>query len=73
MSTNAPLAFDFRIEGALNQILSIYNVPEEIRKIKIEKVLAMNHRLIGKRIFGEFKEYVAKMNELAYEEKLKGN
>ena len=47
-----------RISGALNTIMMIYNVPEEIRKIKIDKVLAMDYRSIGKRIFNEFKEYV---------------
>jgi len=50
-----------RISGALNAIMTIYNVPEEIRKIKIEKVLAMDYRSIGKRIFNEFKEYVEGM------------
>ena len=42
--------------------MMIYNVPEEIRKIKIDKVLAMDYRSIGKRIFNEFKEYVEKEN-----------
>lgn len=51
-----------RISGALNAIMMIYNVPEEIRRIKIEKVLAMNYRSIGNRIFNEFKEYVEKAN-----------
>ena len=50
-----------RISGALNTIMMIYNVPEEIRKIKIDKVLAMDYRSIGKRIFKEFKEYVERM------------
>ena len=50
-----------RISGALNTIMMIYNVPEEIRRIKIEKVLAMDYRSIGKRIFNEFKEYVERM------------
>ncbi len=50
-----------RISGALNTIMIIYNVPEEIRRIKIEKVLAMDYRSIGKRIFNEFKEYVEGM------------
>lgn len=52
---------EIRISGALNTIMMIYNVPEEIRRIKIEKVLAMDYRSIGKRIFGEFKEYVERM------------
>ena len=51
-----------RISGALNAIMTIYNVPEEIRRIKIDKVLAMDYRSIGKRIFNEFKEYVEKEN-----------
>ena len=51
-----------RISGALNTIMTIYNVPEEIRKMKIDKVLAMDYRSIGKRIFKEFKEYVEKEN-----------
>ena len=50
-----------RISGALNTIMTIYNVPEEIRRIKIDKVLAMDYRSIGKRIFNEFKEYVEGM------------
>ena len=53
---------EIRISGALNTIMMIYNVPEEIRKIKIDKVLAMDYRSIGKRIFNEFKEYVEKEN-----------
>ena len=54
--------FETRISFALNAIMMIYNVPEDIRKIKIEKVLAMDYRSIGKRIFNEFKEYVEQMN-----------
>ncbi|MBO5858307.1 MAG: TetR/AcrR family transcriptional regulator [Clostridia bacterium] len=53
---------EMRIAGALNTIMTIYNVPEEIRKIKIDKVLAMDYRSLGKRIFKEFKEYVEQMN-----------
>lgn len=51
-----------RIAGALNAIMTIYNVPGEIRKTKIDKVLAMDYRSVGKRIFKEFKEYVEKAN-----------
>ena len=51
-----------RISGALNTIMMIYNIPEEIRKIKIDKVLAMDCHSLGKRIFKEFKEYVEQMN-----------
>ncbi len=55
------VSLETRISGALNAIMTIYNVPEEIRRIKIDKVLAMDYRSIGKRIFNEFKEYVEGM------------
>ena len=52
-----------RIETALNTILTIYGVPEEMRKIKISKVFALDYRTLGKRVLGEFKEYVNNVNE----------
>ncbi len=58
ISNDASLPLDVRIAGALNQILSIYNVPEEIRKEKIERVLAMDCRGLGKRVLEEFISYV---------------
>ena len=54
-------ALNTQRSGALNTIMTIYNVPEEIRKIKIDKVLAMDCHSLGKRIFKEFKEYVEGM------------
>ena len=30
---------------------------------KIEKVLALDYRALGRRILGEFKEYIEKVNE----------
>lgn len=65
------VSLETRISGALNAIMTIYNVPEEIRKIKIEKVQAMDYRAVGRRIFKEFKEYVEMTNEQALEEPLK--
>lgn len=65
------VTLETRIAGALNTIMTIYNVPEGIRKIKIEKVQAMDYRAVGKRIFKEFKEYVEMTNEQAFEELLK--
>ena len=60
ISTNSPLVFDVRIGGALNQILSIYNVPEEKRKEIIKKVLAMDCSGTGKMVLSEFISYVEK-------------
>lgn len=54
-----------QIEGGLDAILMLYGVPEEIRRQKIKKVLAMDYRALGRRILGEFKEYIEKTNEEA--------
>ncbi|MBR2930586.1 MAG: helix-turn-helix transcriptional regulator [Clostridia bacterium] len=54
-----------QIEGGLDTILTIYGVPEELRRQKIEKVLAMDYRALGRRILGEFKEYIERTNEEA--------
>lgn len=51
-----------QIERTLSSIMLIYNVPEELRKIKIEKVLAMDYRALGRRILTEFKEYIEMQN-----------
>lgn len=64
VSDTADVPLKTRISGALNQILSIYNVPEEIRKEKIGKVLSMDCRGLGKRVLSEFKSYVNRINEL---------
>ncbi len=58
---NTPLAL--QIEKTLDTILYIYNVPTDIRKMKIEKVLAMDYRALGHRMLIEFPEYVKKSNE----------
>lgn len=68
MKTNDDLSFEKRISGALNTIMMIYGVPEELRQVKIEKVLAMDYRGIGRRIVQEFAKYIEKVNEQALEE-----
>ena len=70
-TTRYSAKLETRIPSALEAILTIYNVPEEIRKIKIKKVQSMNYRSIGKRIFKEFKEYIEQENEQAFDELLK--
>lgn len=65
-TTSAPL--DIRISGALDAIMKIYNVPDEIRQKKISKVLSMDYKNLGRRIFKEFKQYINDVNEQAFEE-----
>ena len=71
--TNADIPLKNRIAGALNQILSIYNVDEDIRKEEIEKVLTKDCRVISKQVFREFIRYVERTNEETLELMIKGN
>jgi len=62
-SDSAPL--DIRVAGALRTILSIYNVPKEIRDEKIRKVLSMNYQKLGLDTLKKFREYVDHTTEQA--------
>ena len=59
------VALEQRVEGALDAILSIYNVPKDIREKKIKKVTETNYRELGLRVLKEFREYVDKTTEQA--------
>lgn len=66
-----PVSLEVRIAGALNQILSIYNVPAEIRIMKIDQVLSMDYRGIGRQMLQDFKTFVNETNEQALEDLFK--
>jgi hypothetical protein len=68
-SDSAPL--DVRVAGALRTILSIYNVPKEIRDEKIKKVLSMNYQKLGLNTLRKFRAYVDKTTEQAIFDLLK--
>ncbi len=68
MTTDDATPLDVRIAGALHSIMLIYNVPEELRELKIKKVLAMDYRDIGRRIFNDFVTYIDEVTEMALEE-----
>ena len=63
MSLDEQIPLETRIAGALDKILIIYGVPENLRKTKIQKALSYDYKNIGERIFKEFKEYVDKTTE----------
>ena len=71
MHTEHTASIERRIEGALNTIMMLFDVPEELRRTKIKKVLAMDYRAIGRKVYEEFKEYVTETNEHALDEVLK--
>ena len=58
ISNEASVPLDARISAALNQILGIYNIPDEIRKEIIDRLLAMDCRGLGNRVLAEFTEFV---------------
>ena len=66
MTTDDTIPLETRISGALDNILRIFDVPVEVRKTKIQRVLAMDHRSLGKRALREFREYVEQANEEAF-------
>jgi len=68
MITPASASLETRIAGALNQIMTLYNVPADVRKMKIDKVLVMDYGNIGRRIFTEVTEYIDSENSRLLEE-----
>ena len=68
-SDSAPL--EIRVGGALRTILSIYNIPKEVRDEKIRKVLAMNYQALGMNTLKKFREYVDQTTEQAIFDLLK--
>lgn len=71
MSADDPVTMETRIAGALNTILGIYNIPEDIRDQKIRKVFTRDYRSLGKRVLREFRGYVEQANEQAFMDLLK--
>ena len=72
MTTESSSPLDVRISGALNALMMIYNVPEEIRKDKINKALSMDYRSMGQQILSEFINFVNDTTESIYEEIING-
>lgn len=71
MTAGDPVPLETRITGALDQILSIYEIPEEIRKIKLEKVFALDYKNLCKRVLANFRSYVKEANDQYFDELLK--
>ncbi len=65
MTTSDSASLELRISGALNTILGIYNVPEDVRKQKIEKVLAMDYKSLGLSVLQKFRAFVDRETEQA--------
>ena len=73
MTTDDSVDLESRITVALDNIMKIYNVPEDTRGRKINQVLAMDYRALGRRILSQFKEFVEQTNEQTFEMLLSGD
>ncbi len=62
-SDSAPV--EVRVGGALRTILSIYNVPKEVRDQKIKKALSMDYQALALDTLKQFRKYVDKATEQA--------
>ena len=70
MTTAESAPIDVRIAGALNNIMLIYQVPEDLRERKIRRVLDMEYAVIGQQMLKEFIAYIEETNEQAFEDLL---
>lgn len=70
MNTEHSAPLPLRLEVALNAIMLLFAVPEEIREKKIEKVLSMDYRSVGRGVLADFREYVNEENTRAVEQML---
>ncbi len=57
-----------RIAMTLNMVLSVYQVPEDIREAKIRAVLAMDYRHVGQQFIEGFTEYVDRVKQEALDQ-----
>lgn len=71
LTTRESATLELRVEGALRTILTIYNVPKEIRDEKIKKVLSMEYQALGLDTLRKFREYVDQVTEQALLDLLK--
>ena len=58
MTTDDSVSLDRRVAASLESILTVYNVPPEVRREKIDLVLSMDYRSLGMKILKDFKVYV---------------
>lgn len=72
MTTSDSGSLETRIAGALNNIMMIYNVPEQTRRQKIRKILSLDYRRMGVRVLEQFKTFAEETNENTFEALLGG-
>ena len=66
LTTSNSASLERRIGGALNTILTIYNVPEDLRRQKIERTLSLDYKALGLSVLKRFREYVDQTTEQVF-------
>ena len=69
--TDTPL--ELQIESTLDAIMTLYNVPSDLRRQKIDKVLAMDYRKISNSMLQQFKHYVEDTHESAFQKQMQSH
>ena len=67
MTTNDSAPLEVRVSAALNNILMLYNVPEETRKENIRKALSLDYLSLSRQILDQFKHFVHQTNDQTFE------
>ena len=65
MAEGAGISLENRIAAALNAILQTYQIPVELRRQKIRRVLEMDYHTLAQRVLRDFKLFVERTNEQA--------
>lgn len=65
MTTSTSASLEYRISSALDLIMKIYNVPEDVRKTNITNAMSVNFRSLGRRIPKDFRAFVDTETEQA--------
>lgn len=68
MTTESSVDIELRIAGGLNSIMQIYQVPDDIRRMEINKVLSLDYRAIGRQMLADFSDYMEDTTEQTFEE-----
>ena len=71
MTAGDPVTLETRVSGALNNILGIYGIGEDLRKSKIQRVFDLDYRKLGIQTLQEFHTYVQEATDQAFLDLLK--
>lgn len=52
------LTFEQRVSGSMNAIMKVYEIPKAIRDYIIAKIMTLDYRSMGNRVFDEFCNYI---------------